>query len=195
MVFIWRFGIAVAAVALLSAAGSVPASAEPTPTAAAAKCRDGAKWPDGDAPRWFFHCSNGVGYRKVCPANLYWLTYQDTCGWPQEAVYDTRLTAGRAAVEVSPKAVRNLHARLVVAGTGDGTDATPVERATLTFRTTTGETLCTAQTDFEGTASCDATGPIRASLDSLKEGYEVGYAGNDAARPSSTHGDIGTVAS
>ncbi|XP_069682866.1 dentin sialophosphoprotein-like [Periplaneta americana] len=31
---------------------------------------------------YFYHCSNGVAYCKVCPSNLEWNTQCDTCDWP-----------------------------------------------------------------------------------------------------------------
>ncbi|PSN40886.1 hypothetical protein C0J52_18874, partial [Blattella germanica] len=34
----------------------------------------------GDA-HWFYHCSNGVAYCKVCPAPLVWNSKCDTCDW------------------------------------------------------------------------------------------------------------------
>ncbi|PSN39605.1 hypothetical protein C0J52_06910 [Blattella germanica] len=34
---------------------------------------------------WFFHCSNGVAYCKVCPSGLHWNPTLNTCDWPGQA--------------------------------------------------------------------------------------------------------------
>ena len=62
------------------------------------KCPDGEvpKCPDPDGEystffphpkdcHWFFHCSNGVAYCKVCPADLHWNVELETCDYPYRA--------------------------------------------------------------------------------------------------------------
>ncbi|XP_069691254.1 mucin-2-like [Periplaneta americana] len=42
-------------------------------------------FPHPSSCRWFYHCSNGVAYCKICPANLHWNPILDTCDWPDHA--------------------------------------------------------------------------------------------------------------
>ncbi|MCZ0971016.1 chitin binding peritrophin-A domain-containing protein [Streptomyces noursei] len=182
-----------AALALLTSAAVLPAhpatATTEITTSAAAPCRDQAMWPDGDDAQWFYHCSNAVAYRKLCPAQLHFNAVLDTCDWPENVSYRTRLTAEGATLLESPVAAKSLRARLLTTpDAGDGAD--PLENARLTFRTTTGETLCVARTNSDGIASCDVAGGISTPAVTLRRGYEVAYAGNNAAQPSQAHGTL-----
>ncbi|KAJ4443199.1 hypothetical protein ANN_04866 [Periplaneta americana] len=69
-----------------------PTTPEPLecPTATPPKCPypDPAYsvfFPHPSSCRWFYHCSNGVAYCKICPGNLHWNPILDTCDWPDHA--------------------------------------------------------------------------------------------------------------
>ncbi|PSN32382.1 hypothetical protein C0J52_24588 [Blattella germanica] len=42
-------------------------------------------FPHENDCQWFFHCSNGVAYCKICPDGLHWNPVLDTCDWPENA--------------------------------------------------------------------------------------------------------------
>jgi len=42
-------------------------------------------FPHPNDCRWFFHCSNGVAFCKVCPADLHWNVALETCDFPFRA--------------------------------------------------------------------------------------------------------------
>lgn len=176
-----RLALAAGVLAALASAVVAPVQAQaspvPAPSAArAAACTDGAFWPDGDDAHWLYHCGGGVGYRKECPAGLFYASGLESCVWPDSGHYTTRLTAGRT-----------LRAHLAVGD--DASDGTvPVQNATLTFRDAAGAVLCTARTDSGGDASCDAARAVPGTA------YSVSYAGNGMALPSSANGTVEAAA-
>ncbi|KAJ9594810.1 hypothetical protein L9F63_013891 [Diploptera punctata] len=48
-------------------------------------------FPHENDCQWFYHCSNGVAYCKICPAGLHWNTGLNTCDYPYRAGCDATL--------------------------------------------------------------------------------------------------------
>jgi hypothetical protein len=46
---------------------------------------DSVYYPHPNDCHWFFQCSNGEAYCKVCPADLHWNTVLNVCDWPHDA--------------------------------------------------------------------------------------------------------------
>ncbi|WP_447008921.1 cytochrome D1 domain-containing protein [Saccharothrix sp. DSM 118769] len=79
--------------------------------------------------------------------------------------------------------LRGLDATLTESHTGK-----PVVGRTVAFRTIKGHPLCTATTNAQGTATCDANVPLLVGLGTLLSGYTASHAGDTTHGPSRTHG-------
>lgn len=131
---------------------------------------------DAQDANLFWQCgASGFPLKFSCPIGLVWDPVADACeapgsipgfgalGWP------TSLSAGTATLQLLPLQVNGLSAALTA-----GNSKEPVVDATITFTDATGQTLCTARTDFRGYASCDATS-LTGDVETLLLGYTARF--------------------
>ncbi|PSN32385.1 hypothetical protein C0J52_24587, partial [Blattella germanica] len=68
-------------------------------------------FPHENDSRWFYHCSNGVAYCKVCPFGLHWNANLDTCDWPEHVRCRSVLTSLRNRIHQLSLIRNQLHVR------------------------------------------------------------------------------------
>lgn len=137
------------------------------------------EYPNGQDSTSFIRCEQGLPHVKQCPLNvdgtrLVFNTMLRVCDPVPPSPVSTTLTAGGATVSLLPLGVQNLNATLTYSA------GTPVMNGTITFISKNGRVLCSATTDGNGHASCDASG-LLSTVDELLRGYTAIYSGNAAA--------------
>jgi YVTN family beta-propeller protein len=97
----------------------------------------------------------------------------------------TKLVAGSAALQLRLLGfgVKGVNAKLTESHTGRA-----VVGVQVVFTTVKGNPLCTATTDANGVAKCDAVVPLLVGLATLLQGYTASYAGTPEHGPSTSHG-------
>ncbi|WP_051862856.1 carbohydrate-binding module family 14 protein [Streptomyces ochraceiscleroticus] len=182
-----QLAVTLGAVMLTVGATAAPALATGSEVGAqaASSCPPGQEFmPHGGSPEKFIHCSSdGRPYVQSCPAQLFWNLKLLTCDYPSSVVKQpTRLSAGTATLRLVPPGLRNLNATVTWGG------GQPVPLGTVDFTTTTGQRLCTAETDFAGRTSCDVSG--RLPVQELLNGYTATYRGHQPLKSSTGHGTV-----
>ncbi len=94
------------------------------------------------------------------------------------------MTAGTARLNLVPLQVLGLNARLT------WQDGRPLGGATITFTTTRGTTLCTAQTDGNGYATCNSAPGVTDPVNTLLNGFDATYKGIPTLNTSRGHGSV-----
>ncbi|MGW4113599.1 cytochrome D1 domain-containing protein [Actinosynnema sp. NPDC004786] len=102
----------------------------------------------------------------------------------------TRLVAGYGQLQLRLLGftARGLDATLTESHTGR-----PVAGKAIAFRTIKGHPLCTATTNAQGKAQCDANVPLLVGLSTLLRGYTASYAGDTTHGRAAAHGAIGLL--
>lgn len=138
--------------------------------------------PSGASAAHYYVCDYGRATIMKCPDSLIFNPSQLLCDFPSQAGRNTAVTAGAAKLRALPLPLPVTITTLNAHVTDSGRD---LPGAKVTFKTTIGTTLCTAVTDWNRKASCDATN-LLTNVQTLLLGYTASYAGTADGIPAAS---------